>query len=107
MKVGIIGAGKVGAACAFALVMRGTAREIVLVDRTRRRTRSVAIDVGYGAPLSSTVDVRDGDYQDLAGAALVMITAGINEKAGGAIDRNDPVGRLRLLRRNTDIYKDI
>jgi L-lactate dehydrogenase len=34
--------------------------------------------------------VVDGDYEDLADAALVMITAGINEKAGGATDRNDP-----------------
>ena len=45
MKLGIIGAGKVGAACAFALVMRGTAHEIVLVDRTGGRARAVAIDV--------------------------------------------------------------
>ena len=107
MKLGIIGAGKVGAACATALVMRGTAREIVLVDRTRGRARAVAIDVRYGAPLSSAADIRDGDYQDLSGAALVMMTAGINEKAGGAIDRNDPVGRLRLLGTNAEIYKDI
>ena len=107
MKIGIIGAGKVGAACAYALVMRGTAREIVLVDRTRGRAKAVAIDMRYGAPLSPTVDIRDGDYQDIAGATLVMITAGINEKSGGAVDRDDPLGRLRLLGTNAEIYKDI
>jgi L-lactate dehydrogenase len=107
MKIGIIGAGKVGAACAYALVKRGTAREIVLVDRTRGRAKAVAIDMRYGAPLSPTVDIRDGDYQDIAGATLVMITAGINEKSGGAVDRDDPLGRLRLLGTNAEIYKDI
>jgi L-lactate dehydrogenase len=43
----------------------------------------------------------------LADAALVMVTAGINEKAGGATDRNDPQGRLRLLDTNAAIYRDI
>jgi L-lactate dehydrogenase len=82
MKVGIIGAGAVGSACALAVVMRGAAREVVLVDRTRQRARAVATDLRYGTPLSPVVDVRDGDFDDLAGAALVMVTAGINEKAG-------------------------
>jgi L-lactate dehydrogenase len=52
-------------------------------------------------------EIRDGDYADLAGAALVMITAGVNEKTGGATDRNDPAGRLKLLQANAQIYKDI
>jgi L-lactate dehydrogenase len=107
MKIGIIGAGKVGAACAYALVMRGTSREIVLVNRTRGRAKAVAIDMRHGAPLSPTVDIRDGDYQDIAGATLVMIAAGINEKSGGAVDLDDPLGRLRLLGTNAEIYKDI
>jgi L-lactate dehydrogenase len=42
-----------------------------------------------------------------ADAALVMIAAGINEKTGGAADRNDPEGRLRLLNKNAEIYRDI
>jgi L-lactate dehydrogenase len=37
----------------------------------------------------------------------VMIAAGIDEKAGGATDRNDPEGRLRLLDKNAEIYRDI
>jgi len=36
-----------------------------------------------------------------------MITAGVNEKGGGATDRSDPVGRLRLLDANTAIFQDI
>jgi len=106
-KVGVIGAGAVGSACLLSLVLRGSAREIVLVDRARKRAAGVATDVRYGAALVGAADVRDGDYADLAGAALVIITVGVNEKTGGATDRNDPAGRLRLLETNARIYKEI
>lgn len=107
MKVGIVGAGAVGAACLSALVARGCAREIVVVNRNRKRAKGLVTDVQYGAVLSAAVELRYGDYDDLAGAALVMITAGVNEKAGGATDRNDPAGRLRLLDSNVAAYRDI
>jgi len=107
MKVGIIGVGAVGSACAIALMQRGSAREIVLVDKTRARARAVALDMRYGAPVSPTADVRDGSYDDLNGADLVLITAGVNEKTGGATDRSDPEGRLKLLDANVSIYQEI
>jgi L-lactate dehydrogenase len=107
MKVGIVGLGAVGSACAMATVLRGAARELVLVDRTRARAKGVATDMRYGTPLSPLVEITDGDYGDLAGAALVMITAGVNEKTGGATDRSDPAGRLRLLDANARIYEEI
>src|SRR6202022_4145469 len=75
-------------------------------DRTRKRAKAVATDLRYGLPLCPKISVVDGDYEDLADAALVMITAGINEKAGGATDRSDPKGRLRLLDTNAEIYRD-
>jgi len=107
MKVGVIGAGAVGSACLLSMVVRGSAREIVVLNRTRKRAKSVATDMQYGAALSSVVDIHDGDYSDLAGAALVMITSGVNEKTGGATDRNDPSGRLKLLDTNVAVYNDI
>jgi L-lactate dehydrogenase len=107
MKIGIIGAGAVGSACLTALVARGCAREIVVVNRDRKRARGLVADAQYGAVLSPAVELRDGDYADLEGAALVMITAGVNEKSGGATDRNDPAGRLRLLATNVEVFKDI
>ena len=107
MKVGIIGAGAVGSACLLSLVMRGSAREVVLVNRNRKRARGVVTDVQYGTVLSPPVAVRDGDYSDLTGSSVVMITAGVNEKGGGATDRSDPVGRLRLLEANAAIFQDI
>ena len=107
MKVGIIGVGAVGSACAIALMQRGSAREIVLVDKARARARAVALDMRYGAPVSPTADVHDGSYDDLKGADLVLITAGVNEKTGGATDRSDAEGRLRLLDANVSIYQEI
>ncbi|MGZ3292487.1 MAG: lactate/malate family dehydrogenase, partial [Xanthobacteraceae bacterium] len=107
MKVAIIGAGAVGSACLTALVMCGCATEILVIDRTRERARGLVTDVQYGATLSPPVTVRAGDYSDLKGAALVMITAGVNEKTGGATDRADPSGRLRLLDTNVGVYRDV
>jgi L-lactate dehydrogenase len=107
VKIGVIGAGAVGSACVFATVMRGCAREIVVVNRDRKRAEGLATDLRYGAVLSQAVEIRDGDYADLAGASLVMVTAGVNEKAGGATDRGDPAGRLRLLDRNVEVYREI
>src|SRR5271169_3069765 len=107
MKIGIIGAGAVGTACAFAVVMRGCASELVLLDRDRKRARGVVTDLQYGASLSPAVALAEGDYPDLIGADLVMITAGVNERAGGATDRSDPNGRLRLLDANAAVYRDV
>jgi L-lactate dehydrogenase len=107
MKVGIVGAGSVGRACALSLAGRGCAREIVLVDRTRTRGEAVATDIRYGLPLLPRAEITAGDYDSLAGSVLIMITAGVNEKTGGATDRSDPQGRLRLLDKNADIYRDL
>jgi L-lactate dehydrogenase len=107
MKIGIIGTGNVGCACAMAATVRGSAREIVLVNRTRKAAEAVATDIRYGVPVGRKVDIADGDYRDLEGAEVVLITSGVNEKTGGATDRNDPQGRLRLLDKNARIYRDI
>ena len=107
MKIGIVGTGSVGCACALAATLRGSAREIVLVNRTRKTAEAVATDIRYGVPLGRKVDIADGDYDDLDGADVVLITAGVNEKTGGATDRSDPQGRLRLLDKNAQIYRDI
>jgi L-lactate dehydrogenase len=106
-KVGIVGVGRVGQACAFALVQRGSCRELMLVDRAPERPLAVATDMRYGAPLSPPIELVAGDAGALAGADLVLITAGVNEKTGGATDRDDPRGRLRLLEPNADVYRDV
>src|SRR3977135_2812706 len=107
MKIGIVGTGSVGCASARAAAVRGSAREIVLVNRTRKTAEAVATDIRYGVPGGRKVDLIDGDYADLKNAGVVLVTSGVNEKTGGATDRNDPQGRLRLLGKNAEIYRDI
>jgi L-lactate dehydrogenase len=107
VKIGVVGAGAVGSACLLSSILRGVAREVVVVHRDRKRAQAVVTDLQYGAALSSVVRIRDGEYSDLTGAALVMITAGMNEKAGGATNRSDPAGRLKLLESNVGIYRQI
>jgi L-lactate dehydrogenase len=107
MKIGIIGTGSVGCACAMAAVCRGSARKIVLVNRTRKTAEAVAADIRYGTTLTRKVDITDGDYDALEGAGVILITSGINEKTGGATDRHDPHGRLKLLEKNAAIYRTL
>jgi L-lactate dehydrogenase len=107
LKVAIVGAGSVGAATAMAIVVGGRARELVIVNRNRDRAKAIATDMRYGAPLSPLIDIQDRDYDGLAGAGLVVLTAGVNEKIGGAIDRNDPQGRLRLLDANVKVFAEV
>ena len=107
MKVGVIGSGAVGAACIMAIIGRGAAHEIVVIDKDAGRVRGLVTDMQYGTPLCPPVRLIGGDYSDLEGAELVLLSVGINEKAGGAMDRNDPAGRLRLLGTNADIIRDV
>jgi L-lactate dehydrogenase len=107
MKLGIVGAGNVGCAIALAAVARGSARELVLVDRSMKVAEAVATDLRYGTPLGPRIDIAHGDYEALDGSGVVLITAGVNEKTGGATDRSDPEGRLRLLEKNAAIYREI
>lgn len=107
MKIGVVGVGAVGSATTLALLGRGTAREIVLVDKNVKRAQAVALDMRYGTPLVPPVDVRAGGRDDLDGADLLIVTAGENEAAGGATDRSDPAGRLRLLEHNAGVYREL
>ena len=44
MKIGVIGAGAVGSACLLSSILRGIAREIVVVNRDRKRAKAVVTD---------------------------------------------------------------
>jgi L-lactate dehydrogenase len=82
MKVGIVGAGSVGAATAFALIMRGVARKITLVDIDTKKSFAEAMDIAHAAPFAYANKVKAGDFEDLCGCEVVIITAGANQKPG-------------------------
>ena len=99
MKIGIVGCGMVGSASAFALVMSGVGREIVLVDLNRARAEAEANDIYHAVPFAHPLTVRAGDYPDLAGAHVVVIAGGVAQKPGET--------RLQLLQRNAEVFRQI
>ena len=107
MTVGIIGAGFVGAACAKAMMLRGSCDVICLNDIDERKARGLANDLSHGSLLCPPMTIEAASIERMARAKVVVVTAGINERTGGAIDRSDPRGRLLLLPQNTEIYSDI
>lgn len=107
MKVGIVGAGAVGSATGLALMDHAVCREVVLIDRDPARAKGLALDLRDAGPLVPSVEVWAGGYDLLGDADLVIITAGVNERTGGAVDRGDPRGRLRLAATNASVYADI
>jgi L-lactate dehydrogenase len=70
MKIGIIGSGLVGATTAYALMMRGIGREVVLVDRNMARAQAEADDILHAVPFANTMEVRAGGYFNCWSATL-------------------------------------
>ena len=99
MKVGIIGSGFVGSTAAYALVMQGVGREIVLVDKNAERAEAEADEIRHAVPFAHPLDVRAGNYEDLAGCRAVLLCAGVNQQPGET--------RLHLLQRNTQVFHEI
>ncbi len=99
MKVGIVGAGMVGSAAAFALVMRNTAHHVVLVDRDAARAQAEAEDIAHAVPFAGAAVIEAGDYDRLAGADVVILAAGVGQKPGES--------RLELLGRNAAVFREV
>jgi L-lactate dehydrogenase len=99
MKTGIVGSGFVGATAAYALVMRGVGRRVVLVDMNRARAEAEADDILHAVPFAHPLEVTAGDYADLAGCRVVIVSAGVGQKPGET--------RLQLLERNAQVFKQV
>jgi L-lactate dehydrogenase len=99
VKVGIVGTGAVGAAAANAIVLRGVATELVLVDADERRAEAEAADVAHVTPFASSVRVRAGATSDLARSHVVVVAAGRAQSPGQ--------NRLELLEGNAQIVSAI
>jgi L-lactate dehydrogenase len=99
MKVGIVGAGMVGSAAANALVLRGAASDVVLIDQNQKRAIAEAEDILHATPFAHITRVRAGHYPDLAGAGAVIVAAGVNQRPGET--------RLELLERNAAVFQGV
>ncbi len=99
MKIGVVGCGLVGSTAAYALVMRGIGREIVLVDKNMTRAQAEADDIFHAVPFAHALDVTAGDYPALAGSRVVIIAAGVNQQPGET--------RMQLLERNAAVFRQV
>jgi L-lactate dehydrogenase len=99
MKIGIVGCGFVGATAAYAMVMSGVGRELVLVDLNRKRAEAEAADILHAVPFAHNLNVHAGDYPDLAGARVVIMAAGVGQKPGET--------RIELLERNAAVFHSV
>jgi L-lactate dehydrogenase len=98
-RVSVVGCGHVGATSAYALLTRGVAREVVLLDADSRRAEGEAMDLQQAAALARPVEVRAGDWSDAASSAVVVVAAGVGGRPGES--------RLDLLGRNVSVIRDV
>ena len=98
-KVTIIGAGSVGATTAFALLTRGAASDVVLIDVNNEKAMGEALDIKQATPFIDNCDIHAGTYADAVGSDVVIITSGIGRKPGQS--------RLELVQTNVGIIKQI
>ena len=98
-KAAIVGCGFVGAASAFSLMQSGLFSEMVLLDSNKEKAQGEALDISHGLPFAKPMKIYAGDYDDLADAAMIIVTAGAGQKPGET--------RLDLVRKNIGIFRSV
>jgi len=81
------------------MVMSGVGREIALIDQNTARAQAEADDILHAVPFAYPLHVFAGDYPDLVGSQVVILTAGVGQKPGET--------RLQLLERNAAVFREI
>ena len=98
-KVAVIGCGFVGSSSAFALIQSGLFSEMVLIDADTKRAEGEAMDISHGISFARPMQIYAGNYDDITDAAIIVITAGANQKPDET--------RLDLIKKNAAIMKSI
>ena len=98
-KVAIVGCGFVGSASAFALMESGLFSEMVLIDADQNKAEGEALDISHGLPFAKPMQIYAGGYEDVADAAIIVVTAGAGQKPGET--------RLDLVKKNVGIFQSI
>jgi malate dehydrogenase len=99
-KIALIGGGNIGGVLAEQIALRELG-DVVIFDVVEGLPQGKTLDIAEGAPLiESDVALRGTNrYEDIAGAELVIITAGLARKPG--MSRDD------LLKTNLGIMKQV
>lgn len=98
-KITILGAGSVGATCAYTFAVAGTCSDIVLIDINKEKAKGEAMDIRQGVSFGHNVEIFDGTYDDAAGSDVVVVTLGLARKPGQT--------RLDLAQANVNIIKEV
>ncbi len=98
-KAAMIGCGFVGSASAFALMQSGLFSEMVFIDADKDKAEGEAMDIAHGVPFARQMKIYAGDYDDIGDAAIIIVTAGANQKPDET--------RLDLVHKNIGIFKSI
>ena len=98
-KAAVIGCGFVGSATAFTLMQSRLFSEMVLLDANEEKADGEAKDIAHGVPFAGQMKIYAGNYDDVADAAIIIVTAGANQKPDET--------RLDLVHKNVAIYKSI
>ena len=72
---------------------------MVLLDMNQEKAEGEAMDISHGLPFAHTMEIYAGTYEDIRDAALVIITAGANQKPEET--------RLDLVQKNTRIMQSV
>lgn len=98
-KAVMIGCGFVGSATVYSLMQSGIFSEIAMIDADYSKAEGEAMDISHGIPFSSHMKIYAGDYSDVEDAAVVIVTAGANQKPDET--------RLDLVNKNVAIFSQI
>ena len=98
-KVAMVGCGSAGAASCFALMQSGLFTEMVLIDAYPEKAEGEAMDIAQGLTFSRPMKIYAGSYDDLADAAVIIVTAAASQRRGDT--------RLDLVNKNVDIFKKV
>lgn len=98
-KIAIIGAGSVGASIAYAASIKQLASELVIIDVNADKAAGEAMDINHGLPFLGQMEIKSGDYSDVADCDVIIVTAGIPRKPGET--------RLDLAKKNVSLGKTI
>ncbi len=98
-KIAVIGAGNVGASIAYVMSIKNTCRELVLIDVDRQKAEGEAMDIIHGLPFLNRMNIYAGDFSDIQGCDIIVMSAGAGRKPGET--------RLDLAQKNVRIAKSV
>lgn len=82
-KVSVIGAGGVGSSLAYAALIKGVARYVVLHDINAKKVRAEALDMAHGSQFFPQATVEGSDDVEITrDSDIVVVTAGAKQKSG-------------------------